>query len=83
VVGESGVAERRYEEAGNPPGRRPRAAEDDALVADGLPGHPQRRVHPREHDCGGALDIVVERAQPISKTRELSDRVGLQKVFPL
>ena len=83
LVGEPGVAQRRHEEVGNPLRGRPGSAEDDALVAHRLTGDPQGRVHAGDHDRGGALNVVVERAQPVAKARELGDRVGLQKVFPL
>ena len=82
-MGESGIAERRHEEVGNPLGGGPGSGEDDALVAHRLPGEAQGRVHTGGHDGGGALNVVVEGAQPVAKTRQLGDRVGLQKVFPL
>ena len=83
LVREPGVAQRRHEEVGNPLRGCPGAAEDDALVAHRPTGNPQGRVHPRDHDRGGALNVVVERAQPVAKPCQLGDRVGLQKVFPL
>ena len=49
------------------------AGEDDALIAHRLPGDSQRRVHAGDDDGRGALDVVVERAQPVAKARELGD----------
>ena len=83
LVGEPRVAQRRHEEVGNPLRGRPGSAEHEPLVAHRSTGNPQGGVHASGRDGSRALNVVVERAQPVTKARELGQRVGLQKVFPL
>jgi hypothetical protein len=82
-VGHPVLAQRRCEEGRNALRGRSGSSEHDALVAHLLTGHPQGCVNTGGCNGSRALNVVVERAQPVAKTCELGDRVGLQEVFPL
>ena len=83
VVGNPGLTQRRCEEVRNALRGRSGSSEHDALVAHLLTGHPQGCEHTGGRNGSRALNVVVERAQPVAKTCELGDRVGFQEIFPL
>ena len=62
---------------------RARAEDGDALLGQRHAGDRDRRQQRAGRDRGGALDVVVERAQPVAIALEQPRGVGLGEVLPL
>jgi hypothetical protein len=74
---------RRGDQAGDASGRGSGAEEQDALVGQLLALHAAGAEQRRDDDGGRALDVVVERAQPVAIAAEQRERVLGGEVLPL
>ncbi len=63
--------------------RRTRADNRDPLVADRLTGHLDRGEQGAGGYCGGALNIVIEGAEPVAVALQHASRIGAGEILPL
>ena len=74
---------RRHRQVGNPRRRFTRARKHQPLLRQCRAGHAQRRQQARQRDGGGALDVVVERADAVAVLAQQAERVVVGEVFEL
>src|SRR5271169_1226034 len=67
----------------DPGSGRAAAQEQQALVCDLLSGDTQRSKDAGQRDTGGALDVVVVGADPVTVAREDRDGIDVREVLPL
>ena len=74
---------RRDDEIGDAGRRLAGAEKEQALAVERLAGDAQRRVDAGERDRGGALDVVVERADAVAVLLQQAERVVVGEVLEL
>ena len=74
---------RRDDQVGDPGGRLAGAEKEQALTVERSAGDAQRGVQPGERDRCGALDVVVEGADPVAVFLQQAERVVVGEVLEL